>query len=206
MGLGELRSLAGALAWALDTIHGAGPVHGGMKPSNVLLTEAGPRVVGFGIARVLDDAAGDTERCACALTYAAPEQLTQGLSPRAADVFSLGAVLAFAATGHAPFTIGPRTVPGAPDLAGAPEAVLPLLTACLATDPSARPTPRTVARMAGHPLPGMRRKTLTVATVLLALASHRVNSAPRQGTLVDDGRERRAGADGTRADGRRWRE
>ncbi|ATL31551.1 serine/threonine-protein kinase [Streptomyces formicae] len=195
--LGELRSLAGALAWALDTVHGAGLVHGGLKPSNVLLAEAGPRVVDFGMARAMDDASSDTERSARGLPYAAPEQLAQALSTPAADVFSLGAVLAFAATGHAPFAGGPRAVPGDPDLAGAPEPVLPLLAACLAVDPAARPTPRTVARMAGHPLPGSRRKALTVATVLLAFASHHVNSAPRHRTLVDDGTERRAGADGT---------
>ncbi|WP_055544656.1 serine/threonine-protein kinase [Streptomyces kanamyceticus] len=176
LGLDELRSLAGALAWALDTIHGAGLVHRGLKPSNVLLAEAGPRVVDFGIARVVeaaDDTAVGSEGGADALGYAAPEQLAQGLSTRAADVFSLGAVLAFAATGHAPFAVGPRprTVYGEPDLAGAPETLLPLLTACLAKDPAARPTPRTVARMVGHPLPGSRRKTLTVATVLLACAS-----------------------------------
>ncbi|MFE0174913.1 serine/threonine-protein kinase [Streptomyces sp. NPDC059002] len=172
--LAELRSLARALAWALDTIHGAGLVHRGLTPSNVLLAEAGPRVVDFGIARTRHAAGGPAPTAA---GYAAPEQLTQGLSTPAADVFSLGAVLAFAATGHGPFAGGPqdavdlRTVHAAPDLAGTPEPLLPLLTACLAKDPAARPTPRTVARMAGHPLPGSRRKALTVAAALLALAS-----------------------------------
>ncbi|MFJ2769132.1 serine/threonine-protein kinase [Streptomyces sp. NPDC087300] len=209
LGVAELRSLASALAWALDTIHGAGLVHRGLKPSNVLLAEAGPRVVDFGIARGVDGKWG-----AGALGYAAPEQLAQGLATPAADVFSLGAVLAFAATGHAPFAGGPPdgadllATHGEPDLTGAPDALLPLLTACLAKDPAARPTPRTVARMAGHPLPGSRRKTLTVAAVLLALASlaaatsfastrHPVRAL--WWTMEEDGADH-----GATTDGRRW--
>ncbi|MEV0322570.1 protein kinase [Streptomyces sp. NPDC050658] len=173
----ELRALAGALAGALSSIHRAGLVHRDLKPSNVLLSPAGPRVIDFGIARAADGT-GLTASGAAPGTagYAAPEHLTQGVSTPAADVFSLGAVLAFAATGRAPFgggaadAVGYRTVHAEPDLVGVPEELLPLITACLAKNPAARPAPRTVARMAGLPLPGSRRRAFTVAGTLLAVA------------------------------------
>lgn len=154
----ELRRLANALAGALDDIHRAGLVHGGLRPSNVLLAADGPRVVDFGMGG-----------CAARTgyrgrpRYAAPEVPTHGALKPPADVFSLGAVLAFAAVGHGPFDAGGDV----PDLAGVPDELLPLVTACLAAHPTARPAPRTVARMAGLPLPGSRRRALTLAGTLL---------------------------------------
>ncbi|MEV6753135.1 serine/threonine-protein kinase [Streptomyces sp. NPDC051214] len=153
----ELRTLANALAGALDGIHRAGLVHGGLRPSNVLLTAEGPRVADFGLAGCAARA-GYTGRPG----YAAPELVTHGAPRPSADVFSLGAVLAFAAAGRGPFDTGGDK----PDLAGVPEELLPLVTACLAGHPTARPAPRTVARMAGLPLSGSRRRALTLAGTL----------------------------------------
>ncbi|MGW0905678.1 serine/threonine-protein kinase [Streptomyces sp. NPDC002853] len=153
----ELRTLANALAGALDDIHRAGLVHGGLRPSNVLLTADGARVADFGMAGTAARA-GYTGRPG----YAAPELLAHGAFKPPADVFSLGAVLAFAAAGRGPFDAGGDD----PDLAGVPEELLPLVTACLAGHPTARPAPRTVARMAGLPLPGSRRRALTLAGTL----------------------------------------
>lgn len=157
LGTPELRALANALAGALNDIHRAGLVHGGLRPSNVLLTADGPRVVDFGTAGSAA-LAGYTGRPG----YTAPEPAAHGALKPPSDVFSLGAVLAFAAAGRGPFDAGGDD----PDLAGVPEELLPLVTACLAGHPTARPAPRTVARMAGLPLPGSRRRALTLAGTL----------------------------------------
>ncbi|MGW7074100.1 protein kinase domain-containing protein [Streptomyces sp. NPDC054866] len=161
LGTPELRALANALAGALNDIHRAGLVHGGLRPSKVLLGADGARVVGFGMDGCAARAGGDR----AGPEYTAPELLTpaRGEARPPSDVFSLGAVLAYAAAGRGPFEAGGD----APDLAGVPGELLPLITACLATHPTARPAPRTVARMAGLPLPGSRRRALTLAGTLL---------------------------------------
>lgn len=169
----ELRALANALAGALDDIHRAGLVHGGLRPSNVLLTAGGPRVTDFGMAGCAARA-GYTGRPG----YTAPELLTsaRGGAEPPSDVFALGAVLAFAAAGRGPFDAGGED----PDLADVPRELLPLVTACLAGHPTARPAPRTVARMAGLPLPGSRRRALTLAGTLF-LAQLTVATRPLGG-------------------------
>ncbi|MEV0526206.1 serine/threonine-protein kinase [Streptomyces sp. NPDC050439] len=170
----ELRTLANALAGALDDIHRAGLVHGGLRPSNVFLAADGPRVADFGLAGCAAWA-GHLGRPG----YAAPELVATAhgaaLKPPS-DVFALGAVLAFAAAGRGPFDAGGED----PDLTGVPQELLPLVTACLAGHPTARPAPRTVARMAGLPLPGSRRRALTLAGTLL-LAQLAAVSSPLGG-------------------------
>ncbi|MEU6766156.1 protein kinase [Streptomyces sp. NPDC046853] len=153
LGTTELRALASALAGALDAIHRAGLAHGGLRPSNVILAADGPRAVDFGVTA----GAGSP-----APGYTAPETPAQGVAKPPADIFSLGAVLAFAATGRGPFDAGGAD----PDLTDVPSGLIPLVTACLARHPTARPAPRTVARMAGLPLPGSRRRALTLAEAL----------------------------------------
>ncbi|GAA0917995.1 protein kinase domain-containing protein [Streptomyces thermoalcalitolerans] len=148
----RLCSLAAALGEALVVIHAAGIVHRDLKPSNVLLADDGPRVIDFGIARAADSE--ELTRAGHALGtfgYAPPEQVVaeEPVGP-AGDVFSLGGVLLFAATGRAPFGDGPpavlayRTVYEEPDLSGVPEELAPLVRSCLAKDPALRPTPREV--------------------------------------------------------------
>ena len=120
--------LAAGLAEALRAIHGAGLVHRDLKPANVLLAPDGPRVIDFGISRaVTDTRLTATGAIIGTLSYMSPEQV-QGLETGpASDVFSLGSVLAFAATGAAPFSGAPgtpsasvmfRIVHGEPDLGG----------------------------------------------------------------------------------------
>ena len=139
--------LMAGVAEALAAIHAAGLVHRDLKPSNVLLAADGPRVIDFGIARAAD---------ATALTragmlvgspqYMAPEQIRGGEVTAAADVFALGALAAFAATGRAPFGDGGeaalyRVLHEEPVLHGCPDQVRALAGHCLAKNAAARPAP-----------------------------------------------------------------
>jgi predicted Ser/Thr protein kinase len=145
-----LRRLAVGTATALNAIHQAGIVHRDFKPANVLLGPDGPRVIDFGIARVLDTTATLTSQAVGTPAYMAPEQLSRGPIGPPADVFAWGATMVFAATGTAPF--GDDTVPAVirrvlraePDLSGVAEPLRGLLADCLAKDPRSRPTIRQV--------------------------------------------------------------
>ncbi|MFF8380659.1 protein kinase [Streptomyces sp. NPDC015661] len=168
----SVRVLANRLALALQAIHGAGLVHRDLKPSNVLVTVDGPRVIDFGIARALDSVSGDSLQTRTGMVigspgFMSPEQV-RGLHVTAAsDVFCLGSVLAYAATGRQPFGASGnglhaqlfRVAEEDPDLDGLPEALLGLVRECLRKDPAQRPTPeqvaaRTATEGAGEWLPG----------------------------------------------------
>ncbi|MFH8476495.1 LamG-like jellyroll fold domain-containing protein [Streptomyces sp. NPDC018000] len=149
-----VAALAAGLAEALVSIHRAGLVHRDLKPSNVLLADDGPRVIDFGIARAFD--ATRLTRTGVPIGSAgfmSPEQVNGGEITAASDVFSLGAVLAFAAIGVGPFGVGSapvmlyRIVYEAPDLEAVPDPALrALLADCLAKEPALRPTPQQILR------------------------------------------------------------
>ncbi len=138
--------LAGGLAEALQAIHSHGLVHRDLTPGNILIAADGPRVIDFGISRTTSGTVVTaTQMTIGTPAYMSPEQ-AQGLAVGpASDIFSLGSVLAFAATGVPPFgsgeafAIGFRVVHGEPDLTGVPVALRPLIEGCLAKDPDARP-------------------------------------------------------------------
>ncbi len=140
-----LYGLATGLAEALTAIHAAGIVHRDLKPSNVLLTAGGPKVIDFGIAQVLEATAvtraGMTVGSA---GYMAPEQI-MGRAGTAADLFSWGVTVAYAASGQAPFGGGTseailyRILHGTPDTAAVPDSLRPQVTAALSKDPHDRP-------------------------------------------------------------------
>ncbi|WP_405697161.1 DUF4328 domain-containing protein [Streptomyces coelicoflavus] len=150
-----LRVLAAGLARALRAIHGAGLVHRDLKPSNVLVTIDGPRVIDFGIARALDAStqSGEGLTKAGAVVgspgFMSPEQVRGEKVSYASDVFCLGAVLAYAATGRMPFGTDEgglhsllfRIATEEADLTGVPEAWQGVVSACLAKEPEKRPTP-----------------------------------------------------------------
>lgn len=145
----RLRALAGGLAEALESIHAAGVVHADLTPRNIIMAQDGPRVIDFGISRALEGT--QTTSVLGTPGYLSPEQVASGraVGP-ASDVFTLGAVLVFAATGRPPFGVGLpasqlyRVVHEEPDLDGVPAALSPLVGACLAKNPGARPDPQAV--------------------------------------------------------------
>ena len=141
-------ALAAGLAEGLGAVHAAGVVHRDLKPSNVLLAADGPRVIDFGISRAVDATQmTQTGVVIGSPAFMSPEQAEGGAVGPASDVFSLGAVLVFAATGEGPFGPGAptalmyRVVHGTPRLDRLPGPVRPLAERCLAKDPGQRPTP-----------------------------------------------------------------
>ncbi|MEV0262212.1 serine/threonine-protein kinase [Streptomyces sp. NPDC050617] len=153
-----VRALAASLARTLAGIHAAGLVHRDLKPANIVLTSDGPRVIDFGIARPEHGLTlTTTGQVPVTPGYGAPEQvLGQRVAP-AADVFSLGAVLVYAASGHRAFD-GPHAaavqyevVHGAPRLDRIPEPLRPFVAPCLAKDPALRPSPDEVAAASAPP-------------------------------------------------------
>ncbi len=138
--------LAAGLAEALGAVHASGLVHRDLKPANVLLAPDGPHVIDFGISRALDGTSVTAAGMVVGTPgYMSPEQAEGAAVGPASDVFSLGCVLAYAATGNAPFGKGSaasvlyRVVAGQPDLAGVPGRLRDVITACLAKDPARRP-------------------------------------------------------------------
>ncbi|WP_436773447.1 protein kinase domain-containing protein [Yinghuangia sp. YIM S09857] len=145
---GSLRQLAGGLAEALAAVHAAGLVHRDLKPANVMLAADGPRLIDFGIARALEG--GTITRTGFLVGspgFLAPEQAGSGAIGPGTDVFALGSVLTYAATGQSPFGEGVFTellfkvLYGEPDVSGVPEPFRPLVAAMLAKEPADRPTP-----------------------------------------------------------------
>ncbi|AYG78092.1 Serine/threonine-protein kinase AfsK [Streptomyces hundungensis] len=154
-------SLGDGLARALTDIHAAGLIHRDLKPSNVLLTVDGPRVIDFGIARALGTVAeGPLTRTGAVIGspgFMSPEQVRGLKLTPASDVFCLGSVLAYAATGRSPFgtldsglhALMFRVAEEAPDLDGVPDSLLGLVRACLHKDPSLRPSLQDITTRTG---------------------------------------------------------
>ncbi len=143
----SVLALAAGLAEGLGAIHAAGIVHRDLKPSNLLLAEDGPRIIDFGISRAAEASMlTGTGVVFGSPSFMSPEQARGHRVGPPSDVFSLGAVLTFAATGEGPFGTGPsdtllyRVVFTPPDVGGLPAELRPLVERCLAKDPEQRPS------------------------------------------------------------------
>ncbi|MEU6774518.1 protein kinase [Streptomyces sp. NPDC046759] len=148
-----VRALGAGLGEALTAVHELGLVHRDVKPSNVLLTLDGPLLIDFGIARAMDGTASLTSTGVSIGSpgYMAPEQILGKAATGASDVFSLGAVLVHAATGEPPFrgdssaALLYKVVHEEPELGLLDGGLREVAAACLAKDPTARPTPTEVS-------------------------------------------------------------
>jgi serine/threonine protein kinase len=194
-----LRLVAG-VAEALRDIHAAGVVHRDLKPSNVLLAADGPRVIDFGIARAADATATQTEGARRVGTpgFMAPEQVRAdgagaGVTDRA-DMFALGLLACFAATGRGAFGQGQpdallyRIVHDEPDLSELPDTLRDIVVACLAKDPARRPGPDQLLALALAGVVGFGGNA--VAAVIRTRAGRRLDSP----ALVADGDHARVDA------------
>ncbi|MEU0634157.1 serine/threonine-protein kinase [Streptomyces sp. NPDC005989] len=144
----ELRRLGIGLAEALRDIHRVGVVHRDLKPSNVVLSPEGPRVIDFGISRAADQQTLTmTGRVIGTPPFMSPEQLQapRDVGPRS-DVFSLGTLLVYAATGRGPFDSDSpymtayQVVHEEPSLDAVPAALRVVVESCLSKEPEGRPS------------------------------------------------------------------
>ncbi|WP_369276122.1 protein kinase [Streptomyces sp. R11] len=147
LGAADVAAVGAALSEGLVAVHEAGVVHRDLKPSNILLSPKGPRIIDFGIAWATG--ASTLTHVGTAVGspgFLAPEQVRGAAVTPATDVFSLGATLAYASMGDSPFGHGSsevmlyRVVHEEPQLHGVPDALAPLVRACLAKAPEERPS------------------------------------------------------------------
>ncbi|MGW2050590.1 serine/threonine-protein kinase, partial [Streptomyces sp. NPDC001858] len=178
-------ALGAGISEALIAVHAEGLVHRDLKPSNVLLAEDGPRVIDFGIVRARDgyELTG-TGGLFGSLEYMCPEQATGDPMGPEGDVFCLGSVLAFAASGHSPFSGAAaaallyQVVHGSADLTRVPEPLDKIISLCHAKDPALRIGPD---RLSAACAPAGAEQVLTQgwlpARVATMVADHRAAAA-----------------------------
>ncbi|KUO03971.1 serine/threonine-protein kinase [Streptomyces caeruleatus] len=188
-----VASLGATLAEALSGVHKQGLLHRDLKPANILLGPNGPKIIDFGLAVFTESSASLTapNTVMGTPTCMAPEQ-ANGVKPLLApvDVYALGAVLLYAATGHYPFQADNIhalfhliTKPEAQaDLTGVPEQLVPLLTAMLAYDATARPTLQSVVQQCRAVIEG---EGLKVAQARRRLTAYTAATAPQESAPLE---------------------
>ncbi|MFI6583988.1 protein kinase [Embleya sp. NPDC050493] len=179
--------LMAGVAEALQSVHQAGVIHRDLKPSNVILAADGPRVIDFGIARAAD--ATPLTRTGMSIgtpAFMAPEQARGLPSKPATDVFALGSLATYAATGMSAFGEGTdssvlyRVVHQEPELSAVPAQLLPVVRRCLDKDPERRPTPHEVIELCRVASEGTRLQIGEgwLPPTLVAEVTRRVNEQP----------------------------
>jgi serine/threonine protein kinase len=153
-----LDRLAIGTATALTAIHHASIVHRDFKPDNVLIAADGPRVVDFGIARIIDSTGTITSRAIGTPAYMAPEQIAGDDVGPYTDVFSWGATIAFAATGKPAFegksiaVVLNRILNHEVDVGMMPEPLRGVVRSALSKSPADRPSAdQILLRLLGQP-------------------------------------------------------
>jgi serine/threonine protein kinase len=171
--------LARGLAEGLGAIHAAGIVHRDLKPSNVLLAPDGPRIIDFGISRAADSTwLTNIGGVVGSPGFMSPEQAEGGYVGPATDIFSLGSLLTYAATGEPPFGAGTasallyRVVYGAAATGSVPAELRPLVERCLAKDPAARPSTDDLLVWLGFAEPDERWQSWAQRAPAATLARH----------------------------------
>ncbi|WP_423463520.1 serine/threonine-protein kinase [Promicromonospora sp. MS192] len=165
----DVRRVLAGVAEALRSVHQAGIVHRDLKPSNILIGQDGPFVIDFGIAQASDSTSlTRTGLKVGTPSFMAPEQVRGSVSSPAADIWALGAVALYAATGQRAFGEGDttvvyyRVVHEDPDLSTCPAWLLPLVQACLAKDPEERPGVQEVLDFVNEIPAGFRAATTKI--------------------------------------------
>ncbi|MCP2340720.1 WD40 repeat domain-containing serine/threonine protein kinase [Actinomadura rupiterrae] len=158
---GEVRRAGAAIAEGLKAIHESGLVHRDLKPGNVIMSSDGPRIIDFGIARAADATSLTSAGVVVGtFSFMSPEQVCAEETGPPGDVFSLGCLLAYTATGRGPFdaptipAIVHRITDGEPTLDGLTDDLRDIVAACVAKDPAQRPTvPDLITRLTTPQLP-----------------------------------------------------
>jgi serine/threonine protein kinase len=202
-----VRWLAAGCAEALQSIHSVGLLHRDVKPSNVLVAPTGPQVIDFGVARVAERVQLTATRGSAGTpSYMAPEQARDGtLVSSASDVFSLGATLVFAATGHPPYQgetamdILVRLATEPPDLTGLPAELTDLVSACLERVPRNRPTEAAILAELGSFADGAGsgHSYLPDSAMALIAEYQRNPRLPAEATSIGDDEDEHSSGDGT---------
>ena len=193
-------TLAAGLSDALASIHRVGLVHRDLKPSNVIIDDAGPHIIDFGIALTTETTRITTSILVGTPSYIAPEIIFRNESGPASDVFSLGATLVFAASGKHLIADGTmyaqvmQITTGKFDLEAVPKELRPLVVRCISPEPRDRPTADELARIlvaSGIPAPSPGWYTTSAPAPQVAIPPGRTTAA-RSGGLGGRGLSRRS--------------
>ncbi|MEU6879809.1 serine/threonine-protein kinase [Streptomyces sp. NPDC046712] len=191
-----VRALGAALARALDSVHAAKVLHRDLKPANVLLGASGPKLIDFGIAQAFEATAlTSTGLVVGSPGFMSPEHLigSRAVVP-ASDVFCLGAVLAFAASGRGPFhddemaSVIFRISRADAELSGVPEELREVVERCLRLDPAERPSAAELVELLGSEVPAAFPWPGAVLSLLAEYgdSARRIGEAAASGAGVAD--------------------